>query len=228
LKPLASGVNKFSEGAEGLWVIPLVKDIVPCELLCEQNYIYAVEFVLERLGLSREFRNQRKGRLDHKYLRQSEYTQRLWNQLTLAQGNGKLTPVVPAQFGKGHRGESVDYVRYARKDKMENEIFFGVYHIGVMLLTHPEREQVWNQLHVDCAGDEYAPNGDGHFVSAPFLPGAMASFNLAQPGRARRSGNLVLRLVLLRRTLILEISPGVIYLIKDSPFSICLEIRFKS
>ncbi|HQI74664.1 MAG TPA: hypothetical protein PLY37_02270 [Candidatus Pacearchaeota archaeon] len=36
-----------------------------------------------------------------------------------------------------------------------------------MLLTHPEREVQWEQLHVDCAGDEFAPDADGDFSSAP-------------------------------------------------------------
>jgi hypothetical protein len=163
LKPLAS-VKKLPEGAEGLWVIPLIKDIV--SLQCEHPYNYAVDFVLERLERNRKFKNWRRGKTGYEYLRQSERTLRLWSQLTLAQGNGELTRVVPAQFGKMHKGESVDYVR---EDVLDNEILFGVYHIGVMLLTHPEREQVWEQLHIDCAGDEYTPGGDDKFVSAPLF-----------------------------------------------------------
>jgi len=163
LKPLAS-VKKLPEGAEGLCVIPLIKDIV--SLQCEHPYNYAVDFVLERLGRSREFKNLLQSRTGHEYLRQSERTLRLWSQLTLAQGSGELTPVVPAQFGKMHRGESVDYVR---EDVLDNKILFGVYHVGVILLTHLEREQEWEQLHIDCAGDEYAPDGDGKFVLAPLF-----------------------------------------------------------
>ncbi|MFA4880359.1 MAG: hypothetical protein WC650_01885 [Candidatus Doudnabacteria bacterium] len=159
LKPLAN-INKLPEGAEGFWVIPPIQNIVPSN--CEHPYNYAVDFVLERIGKSREFRNWRQGKTGHLYLRQSKRTLSLWNQLTLIQGE-KFTPVVPAQFGKKHRGESVDC---ARENVLDNEILFGAYPIGVMLLTHPEREQVWEQLHVDCGGDEYAPDGDGEFVSA--------------------------------------------------------------
>lgn len=161
LRPLAS-VKTLPEGAEGLWVFPLIQDIVPAE--CEHPYNYAVDFVLERLGRNRQFNNWRQNRTGHIYLRQSERSLHLWNRLTILQGNGELTPVVPAQFGKMHRGESVDY---AREDALCNEILFGAYHNGVMLLTHPEREQVWEQLHLDCGGDEYAPDGDGQFVYAP-------------------------------------------------------------
>jgi len=149
-KPLAR-VKKLPEEAEGLWVIPLIQDIVP--LQCEYPYNYAVDFVLERLGRTRELTNRRQDKTDHIYLQQREHSRCLWNQLMLAQGNGKLTPVVPAQFGIMHRGESVNYVW---EDVIDNEILFGVYPIGVMLLTHPEREQKWEQLHIDCAGDTYA------------------------------------------------------------------------
>jgi hypothetical protein len=38
-----------------------------------------------------------------------------------------------------------------------------------MLLTHPEREVQWEQLHVDCAGDEFAPDADGDFSDAPIF-----------------------------------------------------------
>jgi len=163
LKLLAS-VKKRPKEAEGLWVMPLIKNIVP--LQCKHPYNYAVDFVLERLGRSRKFKNWRQGKMGYEYLRQIENTLCLWNQLTLAQGSGELTPVVPAQFGKMHNGESVDYVR---KHVLDNEILFGVYHIGIMLLTHPEREQKREQLHIDCAGDKYAPGGVGRFVDAPFF-----------------------------------------------------------
>lgn len=161
LKPLAS-VKTLSKGEEGLWVIPLIKQFVPSQ--CEYPYNYGVDFVLERIGKSREFTNWRQGKTGHLYLREGKRTQSLWNQLMLIQGGEEFTPVVHAQFGKKHRGESVDY---AREDVLDNEFLFGAYHIGVMLLTHPEREQVWEQLHLDCAGDEFASDGGGEFVSAP-------------------------------------------------------------
>ena len=41
--------------------------------------------------------------------------------------------------------------------------------VGIMLLTHPEREVRWKQLHIDCAGDEFAPGADGVFSRAPLF-----------------------------------------------------------
>ena len=72
--------------------------------------------------------------------------------------------IIPGQFGLRHRGRSV---RRARVVFVGNEFGFGSFINGCMLLTHPEREQVWEQLHIDCAGDEFSPGGGGEFVSAP-------------------------------------------------------------
>lgn len=160
LKPLAN-VKKLPEGAEGFWVSPLIQGIVP--LQCEYPYNYAVDFVLERLNWERQLENCRRGETGHSHLRQSERSLRLWSQLTLVQGGGEMTPIIPAQFGRRHRGESANFTR---EDALDNEILLGVYHIGVMLLSHPEREQVWEQLHISCAGDEIASD-NGSFIKVP-------------------------------------------------------------
>jgi hypothetical protein len=47
------------------------------------------------------------------------------------------------------------------------EFGLGAFAVGCMLLTHPEREVKWEQLHMDCAGDEFAPDADGDFSRAP-------------------------------------------------------------
>jgi hypothetical protein len=52
---------------------------------------------------------------------------------------------------------------------MANEFGLGAFAIGIMLLTHPEREVQWEQLHIDCAGDEFAPDADGDFSCAPLF-----------------------------------------------------------
>lgn len=38
-----------------------------------------------------------------------------------------------------------------------------------MLLTHPERLVSYDDLWIDCAGDEYAPVAVGGFSGAPFF-----------------------------------------------------------
>ena len=50
---------------------------------------------------------------------------------------------------------------------MANEFGLGAFASSIMVLTHPERLVQWEQLHVDCAGDEFSPGADGDFSSAP-------------------------------------------------------------
>ncbi len=128
-----------------------------------KTYGEAMEKGLALIGKSRELgKNWREGQLGDKYLRQSERTEQMFAKFC-EQQEGDII-IIPAQFGLRHRGRSV---RRAREVFADNEFGLSSFAICCMLLTHPKREQVWEQLHIDCAGDEYAPDGDGQFVSAP-------------------------------------------------------------
>jgi hypothetical protein len=73
--------------------------------------------------------------------------------------------VVPAQFGIRHRGRSV---RRAREVMSANECGLGAFAIGIMILTHPERLSHYNDLWIDCAGDEFDdPDSGVRFDCAP-------------------------------------------------------------
>jgi hypothetical protein len=48
-----------------------------------------------------------------------------------------------------------------------NECGLGAFAIGIMLLTHPERLNHYDDLWIDCAGDEFAPGADGVFSRSP-------------------------------------------------------------
>ena len=48
-------------------------------------------------------------------------------------------------------------------------VALGACAIGIMVLPHPERLVQWEQLHVDCAGDEFASDADGDFSYAPLF-----------------------------------------------------------
>ena len=67
---------------------------------------------------------------------------------------------------EGHRGRSV---RRAREGMQVTEYGLGAVAVGIMLLTHPERLMNYDDLYVDCAGDEYAPEADGGFSYAPLF-----------------------------------------------------------
>ena len=100
-------------------------------------------------------------------LRQHERTVAMWKKLGDEQSGYDLL-VVPAQFGRRHRGRSV---RRARGVFASNEFGLGAFAIGCMLLTHPERltdyDDLWIDLWIDCPGDEYSPGADGRFGHVP-------------------------------------------------------------
>ena len=144
--------------AEGWFAIPKWQTLAP-------TYGEAVEKVLAMIASKRKFYNYRDGQLGAEYLRQHAKTVKMFQQLGDEQKDFDIL-VVPAQFGLRHKGRSV---RRAREVFAANEFGLGAFAIGIMLLTHPEREVQWEQLHVDCAGDEFAPEADGDFSRAPLF-----------------------------------------------------------
>jgi hypothetical protein len=144
--------------AEGWFAIPKWQTLAP-------TYGEAVEKVLAMIASKRKFYNYRDGQLGAEYLRQHAKTVKMFQQLGDEQKDFDIL-VVPAQFGLRHKGRSV---RRAREVFAANEFGLGAFAIGIMLLTHPEREVQWERLHVDCAGDEFAPGADGGFSRAPIF-----------------------------------------------------------
>lgn len=142
--------------AEGWFAIPKWQTLAP-------TYGEAVEKVLAMIASKRKFYNYRDGQLGAEYLRQHAKTAKMFQKLGDEQKDYDIL-VVPAQFGLRHRGRSV---RRAREVFQANEFGLGAFAVGIMLLTHPEREVQWEQLHIDCAGDEFAPDAAGGFSDAP-------------------------------------------------------------
>lgn len=144
--------------AEGWFAIPKWQTLAP-------TYGEAVQKVLAMIASKRKFYNYRDGQLGAEYLRQHAKTAKMFQKLGDEQKDYDIL-VVPAQFGLRHRGRSV---RRAREVFQANEFGLGAFAVGIMLLTHPEREVQWEQLHIDCAGDEFAPDADGDFSRAPLF-----------------------------------------------------------
>jgi hypothetical protein len=143
-------------GAEGWFAVPR------WEML--HSYTGAVEVVLDLIGKSRNFYNYRKDMLGPNFLRLSERTTTALQMIGKKQEGDFL--LIPAQFGRAHRGRSVQRVRavYA-----PHEFGLGSFIVGCMLLSHPERLVQQEQLHINCPGDEYNYNpADGWlFNTAP-------------------------------------------------------------
>lgn len=155
---LAEGA--LPENAEGWFAIPRWEKVAP-------TYGEAVQKVLNLIKQTRNgaFYNYRDGELGPNQLRQSQKSTTMFQKLGDEQ-NGHDILVVPAQFGIRHRGRSV---RRAREVMNANECGLGAFAIGIMLLTHPERLQHYDELWIDCAGDEFAPDADADFSKSPYF-----------------------------------------------------------
>ena len=129
------------------------------------KYGEELEEVLKAIAKDRKgrFVNYREGQLGPKYLRQSERTLSMLRVL-VDQQSGSDILISPAQFGIRHRGKSV---RRAREVFVAGEYGKGAKDTGTMILTNPIRLQHYNDLWIDCAGDEFVPGADGQFDSAP-------------------------------------------------------------
>jgi hypothetical protein len=152
--------RRVPEGAEGWFAIPRWETIAPA-------YGGAVERVFVELAKRRggKFVNFCEGQLGEPYLRQTNAARSAFQKIGDEQkGHGVL--VVAAQFGIAHRGRSV---RRARERMRPNEFGLGAFEAGIMLLTHPERLQRYDDLSIDCAGDEYSAHGDGEIENAPYF-----------------------------------------------------------
>ena len=169
LRELFSGIGYADEklasqplplNAEGWFAIPRWEKLAP-------TYGGAVEKVFTMIKETRKgkFVNYRKGQLGPKYLRQHAKTVKAFQTLGEQQKDYDIL-VIPAQFGFRHRGRSV---RRAWEVMNVSEFGLGTFAVGIMLLTHPERLQHYDDLWIDCAGDKFAPDAAGQFVDAPYL-----------------------------------------------------------
>ncbi len=146
--------------SEGYFAIPAWQSIAA-------TYNEAVQKVLDALKVQRKgkFANYRDGKLGPDQLRETDKKRLAFEQLRKAQ-QGYDVLVVAAQFGLRHRGRSV---RRARAIMGGTEFGLGAYEIGIMLLAHPDRLMNFDDLWIDCAGDEYFPDAGGQVKSAPFF-----------------------------------------------------------
>jgi hypothetical protein len=148
------------DGAEGWFAIPRWQSVA-------KTYGEALQKALGLLKNQREgrFYNYREGLLGEQYLRRHERTEKALSVLGDEQ-KGYDILVVAAQFGLKHRGRSV---RRARVVFAANEFGLGAFEVGCMILTHQNRLANHNDLWIDCAGDEYAPEAAGVWSCAPYF-----------------------------------------------------------
>jgi hypothetical protein len=161
LMQVENGEVELPAGAEGWFAIP---NWMKCPDIFGKTYTEAVQKVLDTIKKERggQFCNRREGLIDDKHLRQSARSVEAWKKIADAQGNPDIL-IVAGQFGLRHKGRSV---RRAREVFAENEFGLGAFAVGCMLSTHPKRLENYDDLWIDCLGDEFSPDGDGEFSRA--------------------------------------------------------------
>lgn len=151
--------REVPQHAEGWFAIPKWQTVAP-------TYTEAVQKVLDAVKSARngKFYNYRDGQINNSRLRQTAKTASVFQKLGNEQKDHDIL-VVAAQFGIRHRGRSV---RRAREVFAANEFGLGAFAIGIMILTHQERLMNYNDLWIDCSGDEFDdPDADVRFDLAP-------------------------------------------------------------
>ncbi|MCX6796177.1 MAG: hypothetical protein NTW06_01620 [Candidatus Falkowbacteria bacterium] len=157
---------ELPNGAEGWFAIPSVGALaarffpeVKDEAEC---YCRAVQLIHEKIAASRPFYNCREGEITTDHLRVHVRTAHALDLIAETQKGDIL--IIAAQVGMRHRGKSV---RRAREVFVANEFGLGSLAVGSIALTHPDRFVRFDELDVDCAGDEFSPDADGDFSRAP-------------------------------------------------------------
>lgn len=158
----AKNLPALPEGAEGWFAIPsvdaLAKKHFPEVTDPVQKYCQAVQLVHAKIAASRSFYNYREGQITPAQLRVHARTAHALDLIAETQKGDIL--IVAAQLGMRHRGKSV---RRAREVFVANEFGLGSLAVGSIVLTHPERLVRWEELDMDCSGDEFYPGADGFF-----------------------------------------------------------------
>ena len=164
----AKNLPALPEGAEGWFAIPsvdaLAKKHFPEVTDPVQKYCQAVQLVHAKIAASRSFYNYREGQITPAQLRVHARTAHALDLIAETQKGDIL--IVPCQLGMRHRGQSV---RRAREVFVANEFGLGSLAVGSIVLTHPERLVRWEELDMDCSGDEFSPEADGDFSKSPFF-----------------------------------------------------------
>jgi len=162
----AKNLPALPDGAEGWFAIPSV-DALAKKHFSEvtdpaQKYCQAVQLVHAKIVASRSFYNYREGQITPTQLRVHARTAHALDLIAETQKGDIL--IVAAQLGMRHRGKSV---RRAREVFVANEFGLGSLAVGSIVLTHPERLVRWEELDMDCSGDEFSPGADGGVSESP-------------------------------------------------------------
>lgn len=126
-----------------------------------KTYSAAVQMRLDEIKASRPFYNWREGQVDEKHIKE---TKEKIEGMKAVTKNGTVT--IEVQLGQKWKGKSVVKVR---KNYAKGEIGLGAYEAATILLINPKILQTYDDLGIDCPGDEWSPDGDGDFSKSPYF-----------------------------------------------------------
>ncbi|MBU1557764.1 hypothetical protein KKC45_02275 [Patescibacteria group bacterium] len=161
----AKNLPELPVGAEGWFAIPSnigLQKLFPQITDPAERYCSGVQLVHTKIASSRSFYNHREGQITPAQLRVHTRTAQALDLIAENQPGDIL--IVAGQLGMRHRGRSV---RRAREVFVSNEFGLGSLAVGSIVLTHPERLVRWEELEMDCSGDEFSSGADGSFSRAP-------------------------------------------------------------
>lgn len=170
-------LGELPEGPEGWFAVisPAVASKLCPEVTgeAEQN-CQMLQLVHEKIAATRTFQNYREGQIDIVHLKVHPRTAEKMKVIAEQQPGDIL--IIVAQLGMRHRGRSS---RRSREVFVENEFGLTSISVGSIVLTHPERLVRWEELDMDCAGEEFSDDGDVRFDHAPsfFFDGGKVRFD---------------------------------------------------
>lgn len=133
-----------------------IEVVIPDWHTIASTYTEALQKVLNALKATRPFVNYREGQIDDKHIREFPTKAEAFKKMKAKDGFYTLK----VQMGEKFKGVSVED---ARNQMTGKEFPLGAYEIGCILLTHPEILQKYEDLWIDCAGDEYSYSAAGVF-----------------------------------------------------------------
>lgn len=150
---------KFSDIPEGEgYVIPKWQTISIDSDTAEHGYIAAVKKVLGAIAAARPFYNYRSKEMQG--LRETA-------EKIAAMKDLPNIMLLNAQMGTKYKGRSTKDVRTVLA--ADGQVGLGAYEVAIILLTHPELLTKYEDLWLDCPGDEFKPSGGSEFSFAPFF-----------------------------------------------------------
>lgn len=155
----AQHLPSLPSGAEGWFAVPsvdaLAKKYFPEVEDPAEKYSCALHFAFNKVVSLYGLHNWYDVPIEKEYLRMTGRTVRLMESIVQTQPGDIL--IIAAQLGLRHRNRSI-YL--ARSLFQTNE--YGITTLSVMsiVLVHPEWFTCRERLYIDCAGDEFCPDGE--------------------------------------------------------------------